>query len=79
MHSRNDYYSTAYTGGESFWWGLEQELGEEKVMQVLRRYLANYRFQIATSEDLLQVIRQEAHRDMQDYFADWFEHDNSLE
>ncbi len=79
MHSRNDYYRTAYTGGESFWWGLEQELGEEKVMQVLRRYLANYRFQIATSEDLLQVIRQEAHRDMQDYFADWFEHDNSLE
>lgn len=76
MYSRNDYYHTAYTGGESFWWGLEQELGEEKVKQVLRRYLANYRFQIATTEDLIQVIRQEAKYDMQEYFAGWFDHDN---
>ncbi len=76
MYSRDDYYSTAYTGGESFWWGLEQELGEEKVKQVLRRYLANYRFQIATTEDLLRVIQQEAHRDMQDYFNRWFNYEN---
>lgn len=76
MHSRNDYYSTAYTGGESFWWGLEEELGEEKVKQVLRRYLANYRFQIATTDDLLQVIQQEAHQDMQEYFNSWFNYNN---
>ncbi|MDI9479782.1 MAG: M1 family metallopeptidase [Syntrophomonadaceae bacterium] len=76
MYSRNDYYSTIYSGGESFWWGLEQELGEEKVKQVLRSYLANYRFQIATTEDLLQIIQQEAHYDMQEYFADWFSHEN---
>lgn len=78
MYSRDDYYSTAYTGGESFWWGLEQELGEEKVKQVLRRYLANYRFQIATTGDLLQVIQQEAHQDMQEYFDRWFTYDNEL-
>lgn len=76
MYSRNDYYSTIYTGGESFWWGLEQEIGEEKVKQVLRSYLANYRFQIATTDDLLQIIQQEAHYDMQEYFANWFNHDN---
>lgn len=72
MYSRQDYYLTAYTGGESFWFGLEQELGEEKVKQVLRRYLANYRFRMATTADLLQVIRQEAHCDMEDYFNQWF-------
>lgn len=75
MYSRSDYYSTAYTGGESFWFGLEQELGEEKVKQVLRRYLANYRFRMATTSDLLQVIRQEAKRDMDDYFQLWFQQD----
>lgn len=72
MHSRDDYYATAYTGGESFWWGLEQELGEEKVKQVLRSYLANYRFQVATTGDLLQIIQQEAQYDMQEYFNRWF-------
>jgi aminopeptidase N len=72
MYSRQDYYLTAYTGGESFWFGLEKELGEEKVKQVLRRYLANYRFEMATTDDLLEAIRQEAHRDMEDYFNQWF-------
>ena len=57
--------------------GLEQELGK-KSYAGFTSLSGEYRFQIATSEDLLQVIRQEAHRDMQDYFADWFEHDNSL-
>lgn len=72
MYSRQDYYLTAYTGGESFWFGLEKELGEEKVKQVLRRYLANYRFGMATTDDLLEAIRQEAHCDMEDYFNKWF-------
>ncbi|HWP98391.1 MAG TPA: M1 family metallopeptidase [Syntrophomonadaceae bacterium] len=73
MYSRQDYYLTAYSGGEAFWFGLEKELGEDTVNRVLRRYLADYRFKIANSQDLLDVIRKEAHRDMDGYFYKWFQ------
>ncbi len=75
MYSRQDYYMTAYTGGEAFWFGLEKELGENEVKDVLRRYLAEYRYKIASSHDLLKIIRQEAHKDMEKYFYQWFQVD----
>jgi len=72
IYSSSDYYLTAYSGGEAFWFGLEKELGEENIDKVLRRYLADYRFKIAATQDLLTVIKKEAHKDMDDYFAKWF-------
>ncbi|MGS0745503.1 M1 family metallopeptidase [Syntrophomonas erecta subsp. sporosyntropha] len=72
IYSTQDYYLTAYNDGEAFWFGLEEQLGEEKINQVLRRYLAEYRFAIASSQDLLAVIKKEAHQDMNDYFKLWF-------
>ena len=75
MYSRQDYYLTAYSGGEAFWFGLEEELGEDEVKGVLRRYLAEYRYKIATSQDLLKIIREEAHRDLESYFRKWFQVD----
>lgn len=72
MRSTREYYRTAYDGGEAFWFGLEQELGEETVIKVLRSYLADYKFKIATTQDLLATIKKEAHKDMEYYFAKWF-------
>lgn len=71
IRSTRDYYSTAYDGGEAFWFGLEQELGEETVIKVLRSYLADNKFEIATSQDLLAAIKKEAHKDMEYYFNKW--------
>jgi aminopeptidase N len=72
MRSNREYYRTAYEGGEAFWYGLEQELGEETVINVLRSYLAEYRYKIASSQDLLAIIEKEAHKDMDYYFNKWF-------
>lgn len=72
MYSKQDYYLTAYTGGEAFWFGLEKELGKDEVNKVLRRYLATYRFKIAGTQDLLNIIKKEAHSNMDDYFYKWF-------
>lgn len=72
FYSTREYYLTAYSGGEAFWFGLENELGADTVNKVLRRYLADYRFKIATTDDLLEVIKKEAHQDMTDYFSKWF-------
>ncbi|MEN6390355.1 MAG: M1 family metallopeptidase [Syntrophomonas sp.] len=72
MYSKQDYYLTAYSGGEAFWFGLEKELGKDEVNKVLRRYLATYRFKIAGTKDLLEVIKKEAHSNMDSYFYKWF-------
>lgn len=75
--SRQEYYRKAYNGGEAFWFGLEEQLGTEAVDKVLRRYLAEYRFKMATTSDLKEVIKKEAHQDMSSYFDRWFEGDNT--
>lgn len=75
MYSRQDYYLTAYYGGEAFWFGLEGELSKGELNNVLHRYLAEYRFKIASSKDLLGIIKQEAHKDMENYFYRWFQVD----
>lgn len=67
----DQYRQVIYQGGESFWWALEQELGPDKVQKILRSYLANYKYQLATTEDLKRVINQEAHRDMSGFFSAW--------
>lgn len=72
IYSTQEYYQTAYTGGEEFWFGLEEELGTDKVIKVLRRYLAEYQYEIATTDNLQQIIKTEAHQDMQSYFYKWF-------
>jgi len=72
MYSRQDYYSTAYNGGEAFWFGLEKELGHTTVIKVLRRYLADHKNKIATTRDLMDIIKLEANRDMSGYIDKWF-------
>jgi len=69
--SDEQYRQVAYQGGEDFWLALEQELGRDKVQKILRSYLANYKHQLVTSQDLERVINQEAHRDMSAFFAAW--------
>ncbi len=73
IYSAQEYYGTAYTGGEAFWFGLEDELGSEQVIKVLRRYYADFQYGIATTDDLKNCIQVEAHKNMDHYFQRWFE------
>lgn len=77
INSRQEYYQTAYNGGEAFWFGLEEQLGKDTVDKVLRRYLAEYRFKMATTGDVKEVIKKEAHQDMSSYFDRWFENSDT--
>jgi hypothetical protein len=67
IRSMGEYYFIAYNGGEAFWFGLEQELGEETVIKILRSYWAENKYGVATSEDLITAIKNETDQDM-DYF-----------
>lgn len=72
INSARDYYNTAYYGGEAFWFGLEDELGTDQVIKVLRKYFADFRYHIATTDDLKACIKSEARQDMDAYFQRWF-------
>ncbi|HZK43057.1 MAG TPA: M1 family metallopeptidase [Syntrophomonadaceae bacterium] len=72
IYSLSEYFHTAYSGGEAFWFGLEAELGTDKVFKILNRYLATFKYKIATTADLLEIIREESGQDMEEYFARWF-------
>ncbi|MGI6433908.1 MAG: M1 family metallopeptidase [Syntrophomonadaceae bacterium] len=69
--SQGQYQATVYQGGELFWWALEQELGHHKVQKILRSYLAAYKYQMASTSDLKNIINQESHRDMSLFFSRW--------
>lgn len=73
MGSKQNYYDTAYQGGEAFWYGLETELGETEVLNILRLYLSKYRYRTATTEDLRKVITEESGQDLESFFDRWFE------
>ncbi|CFX02087.1 Peptidase M1, membrane alanine aminopeptidase, N-terminal [Syntrophomonas zehnderi OL-4] len=72
MNSREDYYLTAYRGGEAFWFGLEEEIGHEIVIKILRRYLAEFKNDIASSQDLIRIIKNEAGQNIDEYINKWF-------
>lgn len=73
IYSTSEYYQIAYNGGEAFWFGLEKEIGTDKVFKALRSYLAEFKHKIATTHDLLEVIEAEANRNMDEYFDKWFD------
>ena len=70
--SKENYYQEAYQNGALFWLELEQTLGEDQVQKILRRYLADYKYKIASTQDLLDVIQKETQKDMNDFFKRWF-------
>ncbi len=72
MDSSSEYYQTIYDGGEAFWAALERELGRDTIDIVLCRYLEDYKYDIATTQGLLEVIRKEAHQDMDSFLNEWF-------
>lgn len=71
ISSNREYYLIAYTGGQEFWFDLENILGTETVVKILRQYLAEYKYGIATASSIKDIIESEAHRNMQDYFTKW--------
>lgn len=72
MSSREKYFDTAYLGGEAFWYALEDEIGQQQVLKVLRSYLAKFRYETATTADLRAVIEKESGRNMKTFFSNWF-------
>jgi aminopeptidase N len=56
----NNYETMVYGKAALFFNALHQAMGEERFLQLLRRYVSDYRFKIATPEDFLALAEEMA-------------------
>ena len=67
------YRSPVYYQGALFLDALRGELGDEVFFSLMKRYVATYRYQFATTEDFLRLAETVSCRDLDVLFEQWFQ------
>ncbi len=65
------YGGIVYSGGALFFLELEEAMGKERLLSALRRYLKDYRWKLATGDDLLSILREEGGEAAEGVIRDW--------
>ncbi len=60
FESDYDYYIGVYVNGQHFLYALRQAMGEDEFNAAISEYVEKYAFQIATEEDLLEIMNEHA-------------------
>jgi hypothetical protein len=71
--SQGEYGAFVYGKGPLFFHALRQEVGDETYFEIMQRYYEQYKYEIATSEDLLQTIEQVSGQDIAPLYETWLE------
>ncbi len=67
-----DYVTTVYYKGAIALQTLRVELGDDAFFGALRRHYEGSRFKVAQGQSLLDLLEQEAGRDLDAFFSQWF-------
>ncbi len=70
-YSDSIYGLLVYTRPAAMLWELMDEIGKEKVLEILRTYYDRYQFQVATTEDFIRVANEVAGKDLTPFFNRW--------
>jgi len=70
-YSDSIYGLMVYTRPAAMLWKLMDEIGKEKVLEILRTYYDRYKFQVATTRDFIRVANEVAGRDLTPFFDRW--------
>ena len=62
------YAENVYTRAKLVLYGIEREIGEKKMRQVMRAYYSQYRFKHPSTGDFQRVLEQVTKRSWDDYF-----------
>lgn len=65
------YGIMVYTRPAAMMWNLMDNIGEEKVLNILRTYYDQYKYKIATTEDFIRVANQVVGKDLTPFFSRW--------
>lgn len=68
-----EYNQVVRQRGAAMWMALETHLGKDALDAMLRDYQAQYRFRIATREDLTEVINRHAGHDLSGLMLDYLD------
>lgn len=67
-----DYGPTAYDRGAQLLNELRIMLGDDTFFKIVRSYVEQYKFKIATTEDFIKVCQEISGKDLTDFFKPWF-------
>lgn len=70
-YSDSVYGLMVYTRPAAMLWELMDEIGKEKVMEILRTYYDRYKFQVATTRDFIRVANEVTGKDLTPFFDRW--------
>lgn len=65
------YGLMVYIRPAAMFYALMDEIGKDKVMEILRTYYHEYQFKIATTNDFLKVANKVAGKDLTPFFKKW--------
>ncbi len=71
--SERDYGIIVYGKGPLFFEALREKVGDETYLDILQTYYQQYKYQIATGEELLNVIETVSGRKIDPLFEQWME------
>ena len=67
-----DYGPTAYDRGAQMLHELRNMLGDENFFKIMRSYVEQYKFKIATTEDFVKICQEVSGKDLSNFFELWF-------
>jgi len=69
--SKEDYGPIVYGKGPLFFHALRRKLGDETYFAVMREYLRQHKYQIATPESFMRVAESVSGRDLDALYKQW--------
>jgi hypothetical protein len=69
--SEEDYGPIVYSKGPLFFHALRQEVGDETYFAIMREYLRQHKYKIATPESFLRVAESVSGRDLDAIYKQW--------
>jgi hypothetical protein len=69
--SEEDYVAIVYGKGPLFFHALRQEVGDETYFAIMREYLRQHKYKIATPESFLKVAESVSGRDLDAIYKQW--------
>jgi aminopeptidase N len=73
------YGSVVYGKGPLFFHALREEVGEETLIEILRRYYDRYSYQVAYPQDFLAIAEQVSGQELDALYQEWIENPNPPE
>lgn len=75
----NDFVDVIYAKGASIFWMLDEMLGRDILLESMRTYYETFKYQNATTQDLIDTFESVSGQDLSWFFDQWLTTTNQLD